>query len=134
MSLLSYTCFVIIMTTLLIWGCIILFIHIPDDLVCLPHSLEYLFALRSLVWFMFWHLFRKYLGPRPAARFVGVSSSSPKYCRFNSPSQHIPRLWVHSSVRAHTRDNRLMFLSSFSPPRSFPLPLSLKLINISLGK
>ena len=43
--------------------------------------------------------------------FIGVSSPKPKSRRFNFQSGHMPRLWVQSLVRVHSRGNQLIFLS-----------------------
>ena len=47
------------------------------------------------------------------ARWLGGLKApyTPKHCRFDSQSGHIPRLQVQSLVRVHTRGNQSMFLS-----------------------
>ena len=62
------------------------------------------------------------------AQLVGASSHKLKGREFDSPSGHVPKLWVQSPVGAHMGDNKFMFLSDIdvSLPPSLPLPLSLK--------
>ena len=54
-------------------------------------------------------------------QLVGASPHTPKGCRFNSWSGHIPRLRVQSPVRAHTGDNQSMFLSHINVSLSLSL-------------
>ena len=44
-------------------------------------------------------------------QLVGETSCKPKGCRFDSQSEHKPRLWVWSPVKACTGGNRQMFFS-----------------------
>ena len=63
--------------------------------------------------------------------------STPKGCRFDSQSGHIPRLQVQSPVGVHTGGNLLMFLSHIDVSlshRFLSLSPTPKSINISLGE
>ena len=72
--------------------------------------------------------------PGRVAQLVGVSSYTPRGCRFDSRSGHRPRLWVWSPVRVCTRYNWSMFLSYSSISLFLSFPLSLKSMNISSGE
>ena len=62
--------------------------------------------------------------PSQVAQFIGALFCMPKGCRFASQSDHIPRLWVQSRVRACTGGNQRMFLSHFDFSLSHSLSLS----------
>ena len=82
--------------------------------------------------------------PGQVAQLVGTTSHTPKGCRLDSLSGHIPRSWVRSPVGMHMGGNRSIFLLSyqcFFLSLSLSLSLSpsphffcLKSINISLGE
>ena len=70
----------------------------------------------------------KYLKSRPGMVFqvVGASSHTPRGCRFDFWSGHLPRLQVQFVVGVCMGDNGFMFLSLSSPlPSSSLLPPSL---------
>ena len=70
------------------------------------------------------------LSPGQVVQLVGPLFCTPKGCGFDSQSGHIPRLQVQSLVRAHSEEDRLMFLSQ----NDVSLPTSLKSINIFSGE
>ena len=71
----------------------------------------------------------KRFGSGQVSELVGALSHTLKGCGCDSHSGHRPRLWVQSPVGACMGGNQSMLLSL-----PFPLPLSLKSINISLGE
>ena len=54
------------------------------------------------------------------AQLVGASSRTPGSLRFNSPSGHMPRLWVWSPIEACMQGSQSMFLSQINV--SLPTP------------
>ena len=63
------------------------------------------------------------------AQLVAVPSHTPKGCRFDSRSGHLPRLQVWSLVGLQMEGNQSMFLSHFSLSPSPSLSLSFSLSN-----
>ena len=63
---------------------------------------------------------KEVVSPGWGAQVVGALSHTPKGFRSDSPSGHMPRLWVRTQVRVHTRGKQPIDVSLFPPPSLYP--------------